>query len=96
VELELAPGQRADAAQTLLAGVVEIVDDRDPVARVQQLQAGVAADVAGAAGDEEGTGRGGGVGLVGIGHGVNSRPGRCGRTATPRKLCTANDLMAVK
>ena len=52
VEGERLSAQVLDPAQRLPAGVDQVVDDRDPVAALQQFQAGVRADVAGAAGDE--------------------------------------------
>ena len=42
-----------DAAQGLLAGVGEVVDHHDLVARLEQLDAGVAADEAGTAGHQD-------------------------------------------
>ncbi len=52
VEGEGLSAERLHPAQCLPARVGQVVDDRDPVAAVQQLQAGVRADVTGAAGDE--------------------------------------------
>ena len=52
VEGEGAPAQGLDPAQGLPARVGQVVDDRDLVAAVQQFQAGVTADITGAAGDE--------------------------------------------
>ena len=46
------PGDFLHPAQGLLAGVVEVVRHHDLIARVDQLHAGVAADIAGAAGDQ--------------------------------------------
>ena len=43
-----------DAVDGFLAGVAEIVGDDDVIARLDELYAGVAADVAGAAGNENG------------------------------------------
>ena len=43
-----------DAAQGLLGGVVEVIDDNHLASGGEELQAGVRADVAGAAGDEHG------------------------------------------
>ena len=43
-----------DAAQGLLGGVVEVIDDHHLASGGEELQAGVRADVAGAAGDEHG------------------------------------------
>ena len=52
VEDQRSARELLDPAQRLLLAVAEVVDDGDVVAGPQQLHAGVAADVAGSAGDE--------------------------------------------
>lgn len=51
------PGERGDAADGELGGVLEAVDDDGAEARGEQLQHGVAADVARPSGDQHGPGR---------------------------------------
>ena len=51
-EGEVLAGDAADAVQCLGLGVDEIVDDDDLMSRVEQFYASVAADIAGAAGDQ--------------------------------------------
>jgi hypothetical protein len=41
-----------DPAQTLLAGIGKVVNDRHVMAAAQQLQTGVSADISGSAGDK--------------------------------------------
>lgn len=45
-------GELGDALDGELGGIVEVVDDGDVEAAVEELEDGVAADVAGAAGDQ--------------------------------------------
>ncbi len=54
VKLDVFAGQFLHPAQGIGFGVAEVVDDHDLVARFEQFDAGVGADVAGAAGDEDG------------------------------------------
>lgn len=53
------PGELGDAGEGGLGGVVEVVDDDDAEALLQQLQHRVAADVPGAARHEDGPEHGG-------------------------------------
>ena len=55
----MVPGERGDAADGELGGVVEVVDDDGAEAREEELQHGVAADVARPARDQHGPPRGG-------------------------------------
>ncbi len=52
VEGEVLAGDGADGVQRLGLGIDKVVHDHELVARVQQLHAGVAADVPGPAGDK--------------------------------------------
>ena len=56
VELDALAGQFLDPAERVGARVAQVVQHHDLVARFQQFQAGVRADIAGAAGDQDAEG----------------------------------------
>ena len=51
LEQQLAAGDSPHPSQRFLAAVAQIIDHHDLVAGIQQLDAGVAADITGSAGD---------------------------------------------